>query len=183
MEKPFSQSFRVYDGLLFAGCYPGDLDPAERDHKLRGLLDCGILRVINLMEADETSGGRAFNPYAPRLQALAADCGMTVECLRLPIKDASAPTPSVMRQILDTLDEGMARQMPTYLHCWGGHGRTSTVVGCHLIRHGRTATQAIEQIGRWRAALPKHPDPFENGQKAFVESWSEHDPAILKGQQ
>ena len=27
--KPFPQSFWVYEGLLCAGCYPGDLDSAS----------------------------------------------------------------------------------------------------------------------------------------------------------
>jgi len=48
--SPFPQSFWVHDGLLCAGCYPGDLDPAMRDSKLRGLIACGIRRVVTLME-------------------------------------------------------------------------------------------------------------------------------------
>ena len=180
IEAPFPQSFWVHEGFLCAGCYPGDLVPAERDRKLRGLLDCGIRRVINLMEEDEKSGGRAFEPYMPLLQALAAESGSTVECLRLSIRDASVPAPSVMRQILDGIDESLSNQIPTYVHCWGGHGRTSTVVGCHVIRHGRTAAQAFEQIGHWRSALPKNHDPFEGSQRRFIETWSEHDPVAKK---
>ena len=30
-----------------------------------------------------------------------------------------------------------------YLHCWGGVGRTGTVVGCWLVRHGRTGDEAL----------------------------------------
>ena len=60
VPKPFAQSYWVHDGLLCAGCYPGDLDPATRDAKLGGLLDCGIRRVISLMQPGETdySGAR-----------------------------------------------------------------------------------------------------------------------------
>ena len=175
MEKPFSQSYWFHEGLLCAGCYPGDLVPLERDRKLRGLLDCGIIRVLNLMAVDEKSGGHAFEPYLPLLQTLAVERGISVEGLRLSITDASVPTPDKMRKILDTLDTFLEKRLPTYLHCWGGHGRTSTVVGCYLIRHGRTAAQAFEQIRQWRVALHKNHDPFEGGQRRFIEAWSEHD--------
>src|ERR1700730_13576095 len=88
--KPFPQSFWALEGLLCAGHYPGDPDPLERDAKLRGLLDCKIGQVLSLMEADEKSrGGRPFEPYAARLQELAGERGVSVECDRLPIKDAS----------------------------------------------------------------------------------------------
>src|SRR4051794_12498131 len=133
--KPFPQCFWVHDGLLCAGCYPGDQDPATRDAKLRGLLDCGICRVVSLMEATEKGhGGRGFKPYVPRLQELAAERKVVVECLSLPIRDASSPAPRALQEILDTIDAALREQTPTYLHCWGGHGRTGTVIACHLIQ-------------------------------------------------
>ena len=61
--KHFPQSFWVRDGLLCAGCYPGDKDPTNRDAKLQGLLDHGIRRVLSLMEATEKGhGGCNFEP-------------------------------------------------------------------------------------------------------------------------
>lgn len=42
---PFAQSYWVQPGLICAGHYPGDLDPQERDKKLRGLLDLGLRRI------------------------------------------------------------------------------------------------------------------------------------------
>ncbi len=41
-----------------------------------------------------------------------------------------------MIKILDTIDESMAKALPVYVHCWGGVGRTGTVAGCYLMRHG-----------------------------------------------
>lgn len=157
METPFPQSFWVHEGFLCAGCYPGDLVPAERDRKLRGLLDCGLRRVVNLMEEDEKSGGRAFEPYMPLFHALAAERGITVECLRLPIRDASVPTPSVMRQILDTLDESLSNRIPTYVHCWGGHGRTSGGrVSPYTTREdGRTGVRADRTLAFCVTEVPR----------------------------
>jgi predicted protein tyrosine phosphatase len=164
-------------GLLCAGQYPGDVSPENRDRKLRGLLDHGIRRVVSLMEQDETSyGGTPFEPYVSRLSQLAAERGLAVECLALPIRDARAPSREGMRQILDLLDDSLARKIATYVHCWGGHGRTSTVVACHLMRGGRTAEQALAAIAEFRRSLPKSHPPFENDQEAFVRAWSEQRP-------
>lgn len=172
MSIPFPQSYWVHEGLLCAGHYPGDLTEAGRDAKLRGLLDCGIRQVLNLMEAGEASrGGAPFDPYEFRLAALAAERDVKVECLRLAIPDASVPDPAVLREILDTLDRALQSRTPIYLHCWGGHGRTSTVVACHLMERGHTADEAMEAIERWRRPLPKNHFPFEGDQVKFVRAW------------
>jgi len=172
LPKPFSQSFWVDEGLLCAGCYPGDLDPATRDTKLRGLLDCGIRRVLSLMEATERGrGGRPFEPYVPRLQELAAERDVVVECVNLPIRDACAPSPPSLQKILETIEIGLQEQTPTYLHCWGGHGRTGTVIACHLIQKGHSSQKAIDELLRLRADLPKSHHPFEGDQERFVLSW------------
>jgi len=173
MPKPFPQSFWVHEGRLCAGAFPGDLDPQTRDAKLRGLLACGIRQVLSLMEEGEKGrNGRPFEPYTWRLAALAAEQNLSVPCVRLPIHDASAPTPSAMRTILDTLEATLRARTPTYLHCWGGHGRTSTVIACHLVEQGRSPDQAIDAVLRWRAGLPKSHYPFEGDQESFVRSWA-----------
>jgi hypothetical protein len=171
-RKPFPQCFWVHEGLLCAGCYPGDQDRTRRDEKLRGLLECGIRRVLSLMEAAERDhGGRPFEPYVPRLQELAAEREVVVECLTLPIPDACAPAHAALRKILETIENGLRDQTPTYLHCWGGHGRTGTVIACHLIRKGHTPQEAIDALLRFRADLPKNHHPFEGDQERFVRSW------------
>jgi hypothetical protein len=169
---PFPQSFWVHENLLCAGCYPGDQDQATRDTKLCGLLDCGIRRVLSLMEASERAhGGRPFEPYVPRLQELAAERKVIVECLSMPIPDARAPSPPTLQRILNTIERGLRDQTPTFLHCWGGHGRTGTVIACHLIQKGLTPKQAIDTLFQFRADLPKNHHPFEGDQEQFVLSW------------
>ena len=92
MLKPFPQSFWIKESLLCAGHYPGDIDEAVHLTKLNGLLDCGIRRVINLMEEGEVNyGGRPFRPYDSTLAELAALRGMPApDCLRMPLRDAKA---------------------------------------------------------------------------------------------
>lgn len=167
--KPFPQSFWVRDGLFCAGCYPGSKDKNESDQKLSGLLAGGIRLIISLMEADESSH---FEPYDSALQQLANARGMSVDCKRFPIRDASVPAPLEMGRILDAIDDALARGIPTYVHCWGGHGRTSTVVACYLIRHGYSPEEAIESVNRSRTRLPKNHYPYEGSQKEFVLSWA-----------
>ena len=41
-----------------------------------------------------------------------------------------------MTRILDDVDAALADGGAVYVHCWGGIGRTGTVVGCWLVRHG-----------------------------------------------
>ena len=172
IPTPFPQSFWVRAGLLCAGQYPGDPDPALRDTKLIGLLDCGIRCVLSLMQSDEKGhDGKPFEPYVPRLEELATKRGVSIECITMPVRDTTAPTRKVMQEILDRLDVLMKGNVPTYLHCWGGHGRTGTVVCCHLIRHGHSAREAIEELLRLREALPNKRYPLEGGQQGFVTGW------------
>jgi len=36
-----------------------------------------------------------------------------------------------MHEILDTIDAALSAKRIVYVHCWGGVGRTGTVIGCH----------------------------------------------------
>jgi hypothetical protein len=142
---------------------------------IQGLLDSGIRRVLSLMEATEKArGGREFVPYRPLLQRLAGARGTMLEFLNLPIRDASAPSHARMHEILEAIEDGLTAQAPTYVHCWGGHGRTSTVVACHLIRRGSSPEEAIEVVLNHRRGLPRNHYPFEGSQEEFVRSWSIH---------
>ena len=170
--KPFEQSFWVVPGLLCAGQYPGDVNAENREAKIRGLVECGIRRVLNLMEETETGWSKqAFVPYAPQLTEAAAEQDNQVECLRFSIRDAWVPSRAGMKRILDAIDEAVQANTPVYVHCWGGHGRTSTVIGCWLVRHGMTGQDAIAQIQEWRKDLPKHHYPLEDEQEHFILCW------------
>jgi ADP-ribosylglycohydrolase len=134
-----------------AGCYPGDKDESTALEKLSRLLDVGIRTFVNLMEPDETSRGTPFAPYHPVVADLAAERCLTVECLRFPIQDVNVPSEGQMAEILRAIDESLAEERPVYIHCWGGRGRTGTVVGCYLITHGlATPANYVEIIREMR---------------------------------
>ncbi len=95
--------------------------------------------------------------------------------IRMPIRDLSVPSREEMRAVLDEIDRSIGRNLPVYVHCWGGLGRTGTVVGCYLARHGIAmgwdALRKIKSLRRgtpdWRASSPQAESQF-----AMVRGWS-----------
>ena len=176
-EVPFPRSYWVRPGRLLAGCYPGAPGPREATRKLKGLLDSGIRGIISLMEPNETNHqGHQFSSYQEQLYRLAAERDVAVTCLRLPIPDQCVPTRQTMSQILDAIDAFLENGTPTYIHCWGGKGRTGTVVGCWLARHGiATGQEALASVQHLRRNDPTadQPSPENRIQCSMVLNWRE----------
>jgi len=176
-EVPFPRSYWVVPGKLLAGPYPGDSDPVMARRKLEALVGAGIRAVINLMEESEKDHhGNSFVPYGPLMEGIAAGNGGTVSCLRFPVRDLGIPAPDGMKKILDAVDRFIFLNMPVYVHCWGGRGRTGTVVGCWLARHGSArAGGALDMIARLRASVPDTgiPSPETGAQRNMVSQWKE----------
>ena len=140
---PFPRCYWVAPGLM-AGCYPGASEEEQAEQKLQGLLDAGIRHVISLMEPDEANwDGKPFVPYENQMTALADSLGVTVGFNRMPIEDMSVPTATHMKRVLDQIDRCIQNDQPVYIHCWGGRGRTGTVIGCYLARHGYASGQKV----------------------------------------
>jgi protein-tyrosine phosphatase len=100
--------------------------------------------------------------------------GRCVQCLRLSIPDNDIPSPTFMRTILDAIDQANAAGRVVYVHCWAGKGRTGTVVGCWLARHGL----AVGDDALWRLnELVGHRvtsfggQPQTQSQRYFVRTW------------
>ena len=92
---------------------------------MKGLLDVGIRGFISLMEPNETNHqGHQFSSYQEQLYRLAVERDVALTCLRLPIPDQCVPTRQTMSPILDAIDALFENNTPTYIHCWGGKGRT-----------------------------------------------------------
>jgi hypothetical protein len=163
---------------LLAGSYPGDLCKQTAEQKLGALLDVGITCIVNLMEEDEVDAhGQTFRPYTRLLMQLATVRRVEVTYVRLPIRDQNIPAIATMQMILDTIDSAMQRKLATYVHCWGGLGRTGTVVGCYLARHGiASGDEALNRIIHLRhnhdAAFPR-PSPETAHQRAMIRQWQQ----------
>jgi protein-tyrosine phosphatase len=172
LPPPVPNSYWVQPRKLLAGEYPGALAGERSWLKLRPLLDAGVTFFLDLTHAGE------LEPYAPLLEAEAARTGARLVHRRLPIRDVSVPaTPQEMVTILDTIDQAIADGHVVYVHCWGGIGRTGTVVGCHLVRHGLGGEAALVEVDRLFRTMAKGPyrnrSPETDEQEDWVRNWSE----------
>jgi len=180
MKIPFHRSYWALPGQLLAGCYPGDRDRSECTAKLQGLVKTGVTLVVTLMEETETDhNGNCFQDYSVELGSLAQAAGQKLRVERFPIRDQSVPTPSHMRSILDAIGDEICAGGVVYVHCWGGKGRTATVIGCHLLE---ITTLSAEDVLRKLETLTADasesfwPTPQTEEQSAFICSWRDvHD--------
>lgn len=175
--KPFPRSYWVVPGKVCAGAYPGDPDEKVMESKLKGLIDCGIRHVINLMETTELDHeGRLFVDYIDMLMTLGNRRGAKMTSYRSPIRDVSIPSREQMKSILDEIDDSLSKDRPVFIHCWGGKVRTGTVVGCFLARHRiAEGKHALAMISQLRKSDPRYheqsPETYE--QREMVISWKE----------
>ena len=165
-RHPWARSYRVWPSRLYAGAYPGASPPAsppgEAQAKLDALLAAGVTLFLDLTQEGENS----LAPYAHLLDGRARHT-------RLAVRDVSCPPPQRMREILAAIDAELAGGGTVYVHCYGGHGRTGTVVGCHLVEQGVTAADALQRVAFWRRGTPdeQRRSPETDEQCRFVEAW------------
>jgi protein-tyrosine phosphatase len=171
-NRPDKNSYWVRPGQLLAGEYPGARRKADTRQRIRSFLEAGITFFLDLTEAHE------LEPYEQILKEEAAARGLAVGYRRMPIKDGGIPrTPQEMTHILDAIDQAIATGQTVYVHCWGGVGRTGTVVGCHLVRQGLAGDEALAELARlWQSMEKRHrrlQSPETPEQAAFVRNWVE----------
>lgn len=168
---PLNNTYWVIEDQLLAGEYPGNKGDGIAREKLAMLIDAGIRTFIDLTETHE------LKPYDTMLMEMASERQIDVAYYRLAIRDVSVPSdPGHMKQILDTIDASIAEQQPAYVHCWGGVGRTGTVIGCWLSRRGLRGEQALDQLQTlWKACAKSawRESPETDAQLDYVRSWRE----------
>ena len=78
-----------------------------------------------------------------------------------------------MRHALATTRAAAAAGAIPYVHCWGGVGRTGTLVGCMLIEDGVPADEVIGHIRELRAGTgrARRCSPQTAEQEDFVFAW------------
>ncbi len=163
-------AYWVVPGRLLAGPYPSAPALPDAQQQVAALLDLGVDTIVDLTEPGEY-GLRA---YWPLLEASAAQ-GRVVERCQRSIPDMSVPSVEQMRATLDDIDAALAAGRTVYVHCYGGIGRTGTVVGCYLVRNGASGDEALATIAHLRRNIrqPHRLSPETSEQRAMVRAWRE----------
>ena len=171
MNKPIKNSYWVVEGNFLAGEYPGSKDASIAKKRIKSFIDNGIDCFINLTEEHEP-----LNKYDSIVEEFSGN-NKNVILKRFPIQDVSVPNSKEYTiEILDFIDEQLKLNRKIYIHCWGGIGRTGTIVGCWLSRHGSKGTNALSKLKElWKTCGKFHTSdsPETKEQENYIINWSE----------
>ena len=153
--------FWAEPGRVIAGKYPGSWnDEAAARAKLAAILAEDVSLFIDLTEDGE------LDPYAHLLDNRAGH-------IRHAVRDMSTTGTSQMTAILDEIDRELGRGGIPYVHCWGGCGRTGTVIGAWWVRHGMTGDAAIDRYHGLSRAIQWQECPQTEAQRAVIRGWQQ----------
>jgi hypothetical protein len=165
-KKPFDQCYWIIPGKLLAGRYP-----THTTDQLENIFKAGVSCFIDLTQNWE------LPPYEEQLIQLSSE---KAKRLNFPIKDFTAPPKGLTKEILDTIDAEIADGNGVYVHCWGGRGRTGTIIGCWIKRHFKDSKIPLEDgsfltfTDLW-LSTPKgqkgYESPENNEQREQVRQW------------
>lgn len=169
LGKPTIHSFQVYNERIWACEYPFDLNEEIGKAKLQGALDFGITHFIDLTEEGE------LYPYSHLISAESK-----VEHHRFAIPDTWVPASfSDVMDLMKKMNEILTNpDSKIYLHCWGGVGRTGTIVGCWIAwRHSLGYEETIRELRTLWKNCPKSklreiPDTCE--QVEFIDGFIQY---------
>lgn len=188
--NPFS--YWIVPGKFLAGDYPGihySYNPLTTFisclHTIAGLhttkyhylstskqrqqfiINANIKHIVDLTKENERY------PYFGKMVRFAAKHHVDIQHHRFPISDRSVPSTSLMKAILDFIDEKIQINSPVYLHCFRGLGRTGLVVGCYLARHGSPRNKVLTELDDLRSntASRFRASPQNQKQRDMIEKW------------
>jgi predicted protein tyrosine phosphatase len=146
------QHYSIEDGKLYAGEYPGSLTPEVAMSRLRCLAAMGVRTFIDLTAADDK-----MEPYDVLFADIGCETGVTLQRISTSIRDMSIPDGAdAMREIMNIIRKSICEAPAVYIHCWGGIGRTGTVVGCWLRECVYDPESALLQVHRpYAGHMPK----------------------------
>ena len=161
---PIPHCYWVVPGQLLAGEYPRNPDERSSLEKLAKFTEAGVSAFIDLTEA-----GEFLEPYAYLLDGPSHQ--------RFAIRDMDVPESAALtKSALDAIDAHLEAGETVYVHCWGGVGRTGTVIGCWLARHHEPGQAALDRLAELWSGNPKsrsRQSPETGRQQRYVREWAE----------
>lgn len=145
----FLHAWWVERGRLLAGEYPGHREPSRARQKLDLLVDAGVRTWVDL-----TTPADRLDPYEPFIRAVAGARRLDLQHVPFPVPDLGVVDDDQFDRVLATISDSQSRG-GVYLHCWGGVGRTATVVGCVLADRGFDYHQVMDQLATLRSGTRK----------------------------
>ena len=187
INRPLHQSYEVSvaGGAVYAGEYPGDKYGEKATGKLKRMYHFGIRHFIDLTEEGE---------LCPYNHLLPSDTTYT----RFPIPDCGVPKSiESVRRLLLRIEELKKIEGYVYVHCWGGVGRTGTIVACYLSQNSEEPdlNKTLEVLRGRFSEMPKSAyretpetkeqidfiEQFINSNKAYKEDKAKRVPDSIRG--
>ena len=177
---PIANSYLVHSGMkIYAGEYPGDKDvkackskvgPYGYFHEVKFFYDLTC-------EGELVPYSRFLRPGTEHVRFPVPDCGVPHD---------TRPVALLLDRIIRNASDATGSGDKTYIHCWGGVGRTGTIVACLyawlLKGKGLSADEmyrrAMEQLQDSFSRCPKsryRTSPENQLQRDFVRKFIEQE--------
>lgn len=138
----FPLNYYKVEDSIYAGEYPFAVNQMLGIKKLDVLKQIGVTTIIDLTEC-----GELFD-YSNTL--------CNINHYRFPIKDRNIPNSlEKVYNLMSYIDNAKSENGTIYIHCWGGVGRTGTIVACWLVYNGQAAKEALAHLNELWKSCPK----------------------------
>jgi len=161
----FIHAWWVEPGQILAGEYPGHPENRRAAEKVNLLLDVGIRSFIDL-----TTPADGLIPYADLVESASAARRLDVRRHPFPIPDLGVTSDDTCDELVRVIREEQQRGGVSG-HCWGGVGRSCTVVGSLPADTGLRFGEIVSRLRDMRHGTRKagRACPATDAQREFLQ--------------
>mmetsp|Transcript_4622 Transcript_4622/g.6452 ORF Transcript_4622/g.6452 Transcript_4622/m.6452 type:complete len:202 (+) Transcript_4622:72-677(+) len=160
---PTDWSNWVIKGRVIAGAYPGHQNETEHREVIQQIIHKGNVTTFVCLQTEKELG--RFRSYKEVALTFKED----LQFVHFPIADQNIANFDAVYHLVEDLKSRLHNGEVLYIHCWGGHGRTGTIIGCLLARlfdlSGDKALELTQKFHSCRkickSTSPQHPSQFK----------------------